>query len=70
MKLGADHPYTLCSMNNLAFTLKGQGKDAEAISLLRECVQLCQQTIRAKHPNLVSSSTALAQWAIEQAVYC
>jgi hypothetical protein len=53
-RLGADHPDTLGSVVNLAFTLKGQSRDADAISLLRECVQLSHQTRRADHPNLVS----------------
>jgi hypothetical protein len=34
MKLGADHPSTLTIMNNLAFTWKGLGRDAEAIQLM------------------------------------
>jgi hypothetical protein len=37
MKLGADHPHTLTSMVNLAFTLESLGHDAEAINLLRNC---------------------------------
>ena len=39
-KLGAYHPDTLTSMNNLAFTWKGQFRDAEAVNLMKECVQL------------------------------
>ena len=33
-KLGADHPGTLTSMNNLAFIWKRQGRDQEAIRLM------------------------------------
>lgn len=33
-KLEADHPDTLTGMNKLAYTTKGRGRDAEAISLL------------------------------------
>lgn len=38
---GAEHPDTLRSMCNLAFTWKGRGRDTEALGLLKkECVQL------------------------------
>jgi Tetratricopeptide repeat len=33
-KLGADHPDTLTSMNTLAFTWKGTGKETEAVRLM------------------------------------
>jgi hypothetical protein len=39
-KLGPDHPSTLNSINNLAFTWKGTGKEIEAIKLIEECIQL------------------------------
>jgi hypothetical protein len=55
-------------MNNLAFTWKGQGRDSEALNLMRDCVQLRQQMLRADHPNLVSSSATLALWEIQLAV--
>jgi len=61
-KLGADHPDTLTSMNNLAFTWKAQGRSAEAIVLMRQCVQQRQQELKAGHPNLKSSLTVLEQW--------
>jgi hypothetical protein len=37
-KLGADHPDTLTSMNNLAFTWKGTGRETEALRLMKDCV--------------------------------
>jgi Tetratricopeptide repeat len=43
--LGEEHPETLTSMNNLAFTLKEQGRKGEAIKLMAECVQLCNQAL-------------------------
>ncbi|KAF2008325.1 hypothetical protein BU24DRAFT_360564, partial [Aaosphaeria arxii CBS 175.79] len=67
-KLGADHPDTLTSMANLAWTWKSLERSAEAIGLLQECVNLCSQTLRAGHPNLVSSQETLAEWEAEQAV--
>ncbi|KAF2850341.1 HET-domain-containing protein [Plenodomus tracheiphilus IPT5] len=65
-KLGADHPSTLTSMNNLAFTWKAQGQNAEAIDLLRQCVQLRRHVLRDNHPNLLSSLGALKQWEAEE----
>src|ERR1700761_204259 len=38
-KLGADHPSTLITMNNLAFTWKAKGWDTEARRLMSDCVQ-------------------------------
>ncbi|OCK93590.1 uncharacterized protein K441DRAFT_565439, partial [Cenococcum geophilum 1.58] len=35
--LGEGHPDTLTSMKNLAFTLKSQGRNNEALNLLKEC---------------------------------
>ncbi|KAF2023397.1 hypothetical protein EK21DRAFT_105340 [Setomelanomma holmii] len=63
-KLGADHPDTLASMNNLAHTQKSLGQVIDAIQLMRECVQLCQQRFRPNHPNLLSSLATLAQWEV------
>ena len=66
-KLGADHPSTLTSMNNLAFVWKGQGRDMEAISLMAECVRRRQRALGVNHPGSISSSTALAEWKVEEA---
>ncbi len=41
----ADHPNTLTSMNNLTYTTKGLGRDAEAISLLFDCVKLQERVL-------------------------
>ena len=38
-KLGVDYPDTLTSMNNLAFTRQGAGRQSEAIGLIEECVR-------------------------------
>ncbi|KAF2008271.1 hypothetical protein BU24DRAFT_360682, partial [Aaosphaeria arxii CBS 175.79] len=66
-KLGVDHPSTLTSMANLAWTWKSLERSAEAIGLLQECVHLRCQTLRAGHPDLVSSQETLAAWEVEQA---
>jgi len=61
-KLGADHPDTLTSMNNLAFTWKGQGRVTEAIELVERCAQLRAKVLGAEHPRTLSSSTTLMNW--------
>jgi hypothetical protein len=35
--LGEEHPDTLTSMNNLAFTWKSYGRDHDALRLMKEC---------------------------------
>ncbi|KAF2820270.1 hypothetical protein CC86DRAFT_304918, partial [Ophiobolus disseminans] len=74
-KLGADHPSTLTSMANvdiadsltanLAFTWKAQGRSAEAIASMRQCIQQRQQVLKAGHPDLASSLSVLEQWRAE-----
>jgi len=62
--LGEEHPDTLTSMNNLAYTWKGQGRDEEAIKLMSECVQLRTQILGAGHPFTLSSLAALDGWKL------
>ncbi|KAH8719372.1 hypothetical protein GQ44DRAFT_623483, partial [Phaeosphaeriaceae sp. PMI808] len=38
--LGEEHPDTLISMNNLAFTIKCQGPTSRVISLIENCCKL------------------------------
>ena len=64
--LGEEHPDTLTSMNNLAYTWKEQGRDEEAIKLMTECVQLRTQILGAGHPFTLSSLTALNGWNLEK----
>jgi hypothetical protein len=44
------------SMNNLAFTWKGQGRDEEAIRLIHECVSSCTHVLGARHHLTLSSA--------------
>ena len=60
--LGKKHPDTLTSMNNLAFTLERQGRNAEAISLMGRCVQLRKQLLGAGHPDTKDSLEVLHGW--------
>jgi hypothetical protein len=45
--LGSEYPSTLTSMNNLAYTWKGQDQDEEAVPLMRECLQLREGVLGA-----------------------
>jgi hypothetical protein len=63
--LGSEHPDTLPSMNNLAFTLKGQGRNGEAISLLGKCSQLRKHVLGPQHPWTTLSLETLKEWQVE-----
>ena len=60
--LGEEHLDTLTSMNNLAFTLQGQGRNGEAVALISECVRLRNRILGAEHLGTLDSSGALAKW--------
>ena len=61
-KLGADHPDTLTSMNNLAFIWKGQGQDEQAFKLIEECIALQTRILGTNHPDTLSSCAILREW--------
>ncbi|KAK0752401.1 hypothetical protein B0T18DRAFT_404787 [Schizothecium vesticola] len=42
LKLRVDHPDTLTSMDNLAFTWKGQGRRVGALALMEDYTQVLQ----------------------------
>ena len=48
--LGAKHPSTLTSMNNLALVLRSQGKYEEAEAMHRQVLDLQTEVLGAKHP--------------------
>jgi hypothetical protein len=58
--LGAEHPDTLATANNLAMSLKKQGKYAEAEGILLATLASCQRVLGPAHPNL-NTQTASAQ---------
>jgi hypothetical protein len=64
-KLGADHPSTLSSMANLAFTWKGNGKETEALRLMEDCVRFRKRVLGLNHPYSISSCRALDTWKAE-----
>ena len=59
-KLGADHPSTLTSMNNLAVGYLTVGKMDRALPLLEETLGLMTAKLGADHPNTLTSMSNLA----------
>ncbi|KAH6700536.1 hypothetical protein BKA61DRAFT_423467, partial [Leptodontidium sp. MPI-SDFR-AT-0119] len=55
---------TLSSMANLAFIWKGYGRDANALELMRQCVEVLARILGSNHPYTLSSSTTLLEWQI------
>ncbi|KAM3562111.1 hypothetical protein MY1884_002017 [Beauveria asiatica] len=58
--LGAEHPYTLISMNNLGQALDGQGQYAAAEAMHRKALELRIKVLGAEHPDTLGSVNALA----------
>jgi len=58
--LGAEHPSTLVSMNNLALALSGQGKHAEAETMHWETLALKEKVSEKEHPHTLTSVYWLA----------
>ena len=63
--LRSEHPDTLTSIANLASTLKSQGRNKEAISLMKACIQLQKQILGPHHPNTESSLNTLNKRQME-----
>jgi len=63
--LRKEHPNTLTNMNNLAFTLKGQVRSDEAVSVLELCLQLAKHVFGPQHSNILSSLQVLSKWQKE-----
>ena len=49
--LGADHPDTASSLNNLAELYRSQGRYSEAVPLYKEAVEIVERVLGAEHPN-------------------
>ncbi|KAH6629433.1 hypothetical protein C7974DRAFT_394464 [Boeremia exigua] len=60
--LGDEHPDTLTSMHNLAYTLWSLSRHKEAIALMEPCFQLRQQVLGEQHPDTQSSLETLDGW--------
>ena len=58
--LGADHPNTLSSRNNLALAYQDAGRGAEAISLHEQNLAACERVLGPDHPDTLNSRNNLA----------
>ena len=58
--LGTNHPDTLGSMNNLALSLRLQGKYAEAEAMHRQTLKLMETVLGKDHPDTLTSMNNLA----------
>ena len=62
-----EHPSTLTSMANPAFTLKCQVSLSRAISSREDCYKLRTVVLGPQHPYTVSSHEAVTTWWLEAA---
>ena len=58
--LGAEHPSTLTSMNNLALTFSNQGRWKEAEELGVQVMEISKRVLGAEHPNTLTTMNNLA----------
>jgi hypothetical protein len=63
--LGDEHPSTLTSMANLAFTLQFQARHEKALALMKTCSQLRQLILGEQHRDTQTSLDALSDWSME-----
>jgi tetratricopeptide (TPR) repeat protein/nucleoside phosphorylase len=59
-RLGAIHPDTAESLNNLALLYRAQGRYSEAEPLYQRAIQICEQQFGTTHPQTVTSLNNLA----------
>jgi hypothetical protein len=59
--LGQEHPDTLASIANIAFTWHSQGYIKKALVLIEEYVKLQERILGIDHPNTVSSLEVFKQ---------
>jgi tetratricopeptide (TPR) repeat protein len=59
-KLGADHPRTLTVLNNLAWTYRAVGRNAEAIALAEQVRDARVLKLGADHPDTLTTLDTLA----------
>ena len=68
-ELGANHPATVASLNNLAELYWAQGKYPEAEPLLRRALAIREQQLGANHPHTATSLHNLARLYQDQGKY-
>ncbi|KAB8069868.1 hypothetical protein BDV29DRAFT_182039 [Aspergillus leporis] len=63
--LGAEHPSTLTSMANLAYTWESQGKLHDALALMKNCSELRSKVLGPNHPDARAPPYILSNWKEE-----
>jgi tetratricopeptide (TPR) repeat protein len=66
-QLGADHPDTATSLNNLAGLYESQGRYSEAEPLYARAVEILLQTLGQNHPNTQTTINNF-QGCVQQAI--
>lgn len=64
-RFGADHTSTLEAMRDLAWTLKSQGRHAEAIQLMEDVVCAQDKSLSGSDSNLQDAVETLKRWHTE-----
>ncbi|GFR42031.1 hypothetical protein Agub_g2848 [Astrephomene gubernaculifera] len=67
--LGAEHPDTISSINNLARCINAQGKYSEAEPMFRRALELHTKVLGEEHPDTISSISNLASCINAQGNY-
>jgi hypothetical protein len=60
--LGPDHPDTLTSMANLAYSWRSQDFSVKALRLLSECFELQKKQLGVDHPETRASAKYIEEW--------
>jgi tetratricopeptide (TPR) repeat protein len=66
--LGADHPDTALSLNNLATFHANQGQFAQALPLLERAITIWQRRLGLQHPTTVQAQQSLAAMCRDAAI--
>ena len=67
--LGANHPDTAGSLNNLALLYYSQGKYEEAETLFKRAIKVSEEVLGANHPYTAQSLSSLAIFYDNQGRY-
>jgi tetratricopeptide (TPR) repeat protein len=67
--LGAEHPTTLSSMNNLALDYYSQGRYAQAEALLNQTLEIKRRVLGPEHPNTLDALSDLGRMYQRQSKY-
>jgi hypothetical protein len=64
--LGAEHPSTLTSINNLAHTYMKQERKDDALALISSCANLCLKVLGCSHPITEAVLSTWLEWSSDE----